>query len=325
MATLYLTEQGSELHKRGESLIVEKDDVELLEVELHRIDSVLIFGNVQFTTQAVVELLKNNIEMSFLSMSGNLRGQLIPPFAKNVILRNQQHNQASNNKFVIKQAREIVRVKIANSLEVLKQADWRRDDDAFIEARNRLKKAVKNVKNTTSIDELNGIEGSAARAYFDAFALLLKKGSNLFKGRSRRPPGDPVNALLSFGYTLLGSRLQSILNAHGFDPFVGWMHQLDYGRPSLALDLLEPYRAPYIDRWVVKMFNLSVFKIDDFIPQNDGGQRLTQKALKRFFKEWEKHLANEEVFKIMRCQVESAARVIMGKQDFPDHPKFKAH
>ena len=129
---------------------------------------------------------------------------------------------------------------------------------------------------------------------------------------------------MSLGYTLLAVRIQSILNASGFDPYIGWLHRVDYGRPSLALDLLEPYRAPFIDRWVVRMFNMGVFKSGDFIEQEDGGYRLQAAALKRFFLMWDKHLKRIDIERMIRLHAQSVSKVILGKALWPQHPEFRA-
>lgn len=296
----------------------------MLEVELHRIDTVLLFGNVQVSTQALTELLEHGIELALLSLDGRLRGQLTPPLPKNVDLRVGQSIKAADTDFTLKQAREIVTAKIANSLEVLKQADWRSVEPSLAAPRRRLEDAAGEARAAGSLEQLNGVEGAAAHAYFEVFPILMKDNPGLFNGRSRRPPRDPVNAILSLGYTLLASRLQALLDAHGFDPYIGWLHQQVYGRPSLALDLLEPYRAPYVDRFAVKVFNLKIFAADDFTLEAHEGCRFTPPALKRFFAEWEKHVIKHDLRGKMKQHIESVSRVIRGQQEFPDHPRFKA-
>ncbi len=259
MATLYISEQGASIHKYGESLTIEKNGERLLEVEIHRLDAVLIFGNVQFSTQVIAQLLKNNIELALLSMNGRLRGQLTPPLPKNIHLRINQYKSAADQEFMILQAREIIRTKLENCCAVLKQASWRSANAQIKQTCVRIKRLKRSLSDTKTLDAINGVEGSAANAYFHAFPDLLKTGDLMFKSRSRRPPRDPVNALLSLGYSLLTTRLQSLLDAHGFDPYLGYLHRPDYGKPSLALDLIEPYRAPYIDKWVVRLFNPFLF------------------------------------------------------------------
>ena len=324
MPTLYLTEQGSSLHKKGETLIIEKDGALILEVECHRIDTVLIFGNVQVTTQALIEIMEKGIELALLSMNGRLRGQLTPPLPKNIILRVKQYERLQDQDFVLRQAKYIIRVKIQNCLEVLKQADWNTASKEHLEQRSALSNSIKNCEQAENLDILNGVEGAASRCYFSALPVLLKAEGIEFNGRKRRPPPDPVNAILSFGYTLLCSKIQAVLDASGFDPYLGLLHQVSYGRPSLALDLLEPYRAPIVDRLAVKIFNLRILKPDDFTVSSENGCRLTPESLKKFFAEWEKNLRSTEFETILKEQVESLARAIKGEQEYPNHYLFKA-
>lgn len=324
MPTLYLSEQGSVLHKRGDTLVVTKEGVQLLEVECHRVDTVLIFGNVQFSTQAVVEMLEHNIEFALLSMDGKLRGQLTPPLPKNILLRVAQYERIQEENFVIQQAREVVRVKIENSLEVLKQADWHNPLSDYSSARRGLEESMGKIETVERLEELNGLEGAVARHYFQAFPILLKAEGIQFQGRVRRPPTDPVNAILSFGYTLLGSRIQSLLDASGFDPYLGFMHQVDYGRPSLALDLLEVFRAPVVDRATIRLFNLKILKAGDFTEEPDKGLRLNRESLKKFFTEWEKTLTKMDFHGILKRQIDSLAAMFKGEREYPDYYRFRA-
>jgi CRISPR-associated protein Cas1 len=133
------------------------------------------------------------------------------------------------------------------------------------------------------------MEGGAAAGYFQALTAAVPADLG-FDGRNRRPPRDPVNALLSFGYVLVGNELQALLDAMGFDPYLGFYHQIDYGRPSLALDLLEEFRAPVVDRLVAKLFNRKIFQAKDFTVEPEHGARLHREALKRFFPLYEEEL-----------------------------------
>ena len=296
----------------------------LLAVESRRLDSILLFGNVQLTTQSIGELLKNNIDLSLLSLRGKLKGRLTPPLSKNNLLRIKQYELSSDDKFILNQALLIIKVKVDNSLEVLKRADWDSTDRELDDHRKRLKEFSQKVKETSNIEALRGIEGSSAKIYFSALSKLFKANEIEFEGRKRRPPPDPVNAILSLGYTLLGIRTQSLLEAVGFDPYIGFLHKLSYGRPSLALDLLEPYRAPVVDRLAVKLFNLKILKRDDFIDEGEKGIRMTQPSLKRFLQEWEKHLNRCGFSEHLKKQVESLANVLKGEREFPIHYKYQA-
>lgn len=324
MSVLYLTEQGAVLRKRGETLVVEKDGAPLAEVELHRLEAILVFGNIQVSTQALAELLDAGIELAFLTQHGKLRGQLTPPYPRNITLRIQQYRGAQDPDFVLRQARLIVQSKLENCRMLIQQADWDSAALDFGAERERFAAAVEQVPQAGDLDALNGVEGAAAAVYFGILPLLVKAAQELgFSGRNRHPPRDPVNALLSLGYTLLASRLQSLLDAVGLDPYLGLLHRPAYGRPSLALDLLEPYRAPVVDRFTIRSFNLKIFGAEDFTADDTDGVRLRPDALKRYFGKWEQHITEIGLTSLMRNQVESLMRVFKGEQREPDHPVFR--
>jgi CRISPR-associated protein Cas1 len=317
MAVLYLTEQGSVLRKTGDRLVVEKRRQVLLEVPCLKLDAVLVFGNVQVTTQALAELLDHGVELALLSLSGKLRGQLTPPKARNVPLRMRQYEAAHDAPLCLALAREVVRGKIASSAAVLRR--FRRNHPEALAAAEveELERSLGAVEAAATADSLRGVEGSAAARYFRALGALVPPALG-FDGRSRRPPRDPVNALLSFGYVLVGNELQSLLDGMGFDPYLGFYHRLDYGRPSLALDLLEEFRAALVDRWSVGLLNLKVLGVEDFTTTAEGGVLLGREGMRRYFPAYEKELATpfavdgEELTyrQLFRRQAERLARAL---------------
>jgi CRISPR-associated protein Cas1 len=290
LATLYLTEQGSVLRKTGDRLVVEKNHQVLLEVPCLKLNSVLIFGNVQVTTQALVELLDHGIEFALLSMSGKLRGQLTPPKGRNVPLRMRQYEAAHDEPLCLDLAREVIRGKIESSVAVLRRYKRNHPEALAPDDIEELERSLSTVDAVGSADSLRGVEGSAAARYFKAFGSLVPPHLG-FDGRNRRPPRDPVNALLSFGYVLVGNEIQSLLAGMGFDPYLGFYHRLDYGRPSLALDLLEEFRAALVDRWSLNLLNLGILKSDDFTTTAEGGVLLGREGIRRYLPAYEKELA----------------------------------
>lgn len=293
MANLYLIEQGAVLRKTGDRLIVEKDDKELLEVECFKLDTIFLFGNVHVTTPALTELLEHEIELALLTMGGRLKGQLTPPKAKNVLLRMAQYHKSQDAAWIVRLARAFVDGKIRNALALLTRHHRNYPERGFAPFREELDRLLYTVASTDVLDSLRGIEGTAARSYFAAFALACRTELQ-FEGRRRRPPTDPINALLSFGYTLVTAELTSLLDAMGYDPYLGVYHQLDYGRPSLALDLLEEFRVPAVDRLVLNLTNLRTLQASDFVADPEtGGLRLDRKALGKFFRAYEEHLNKE--------------------------------
>jgi len=297
MATLYLTEQGAVLRKTGERLIVEKEDQELLEIECFKVDTIFVFGNVHVTTPALATLLDHGIELAFLTMTGRLKGQLTPPKAKNVLLRVAQYQKLQEVAFALELARSFVQGKVQNALALLTRQHRNYPERGFEPYRQELTRLLPRLDTAPTLDTLRGLEGTAARTYFQGFSLACRT-ELAFPGRRRRPPTDPINALLSFGYTLINAELTSLLDAMGYDPYIGFFHQLDYGRPSLALDLLEEFRVPAVDRLVLNLTNLRVLQQEDFVVDTDsGGLRLQRQALGKFFRAYEEHLNREFIDK----------------------------
>jgi CRISP-associated protein Cas1 len=241
------------------------------------------------TTQALAELLDHGIELALLSLSGKLRGQLTPPKARNVPLRMRQYEAAHDAALCLSLAREVVCAKIESSVAVLKRFRRNHPDALTREEIDELERALAGVETAPTAESLRGVEGSAAARYFRSLGALVPPAIG-FDGRNRRPPRDPVNALLSFGYVLVGNELQSLLDGMGFDPYLGFYHRMDYGRPSLALDLLEEFRAALVDRWSVGLLNLTVLRAEDFTTTAEGGVLLGREGMKRYFPAYEKEI-----------------------------------
>lgn len=325
MANLYLTEQGSVITKTGNRLIVRKDDEVLLDVQCSKIDSILIFGNVQFTTQSVNELFEHGIELALLSKSGRLKGQLTSPFTKNIDLRIEQFGKYNDDLFKENLSRVIVKSKITNCFNVMKSFAVNHPEIDLKGELAALDSSIKNLESTASIPSLRGIEGNAARAYFGGFGKMVL-GEFLFEGRKKRPATDPVNALLSFGYTLFFNEISSLLDGLGFDPYLGYFHNAEYGRASLASDLQEEFRA-VVDRFTLYLVNNRMLKENDFYrnPQT-GGMYLVRDAMKKYFAEYEKYLEHEfmhpereektTVRKCFRIQAEKLAKHIKGEAEY---------
>lgn len=331
MSVLYLTEQGSRVTKTGDRVVVVSEEgKELLETECRHLESVLLFGNVQVTTQALAEMLEHGIELALLSYSGRLRGQLTPPRPRNIDLRLRQYRLATSDDtgLALSIACQIVAEKIRGGAAVLRADLKNNPDDLVRQCAATLETASISAESAASFPTLLGIEGSSARAYFEALGRCCR-GQHVMQGRSSRPPRDPMNALLSFGYTLLGQEITSLLDAIGLDPYIGLYHVEAHGRPALALDLLEEFRHPCVDRFALNLNNLRILKTADFEPNADGGWRMTRDALKRFFAEWETWLNTPRALapglppcswrKGIQTQAERLARVIRGGNAFQGH------
>jgi len=320
MANLYLTEQNSILRKTGDRLIVQKNDETLLDVQCHKIEAVLIFGNVQFTTQVVHELFEHGIEMAILTRTGRLIGQITSPFTKNIALRIEQFRKYEDADFRTMISREIVAGKIGNCLRMLRNFSYNHPEIDLGETAAGLKARLAAVSGATDIEQLMGIEGDAAKAYFQGFGRMVL-GDFGFPGRRKRPPTDPVNAMLSLSYTMIFNEISSLLDGLGFDPYLGYFHSVSYGRQSLAADLMEEFRAPVADRLTLRLVNDRIFSPDDF-RANPGGEGVyfKREPMKRYFAEYEKMITSEFALaetgerttlrKCFRRQAEKMAAVI---------------
>jgi len=269
MATVYLDEQGSELKKKGELLIVEKDGSVISELPLAQVDRLVIVGNVQITTQALAMLFDNEIPVSFMTSYGNYRGRLKPPTHKNVMLRLKQYERYNDHAFRLGHAKKIVAAKLKNGKTFLQKHSRNNPEIGISDETSAIDALMKKIENAGSAGELMGIEGAAAREYFKAFGRLVKNEFR-FEKRTKRPPTDPVNALLSFGYTMLFNELYTALEALGFDPYLGFLHAVDYSRPSLAVDMVEEFRY-LIDGLALMLINKGMLETPDFVFRDDGG------------------------------------------------------
>ncbi len=315
MATLYITEQGAKISKEGRRLIVEKDDEKLLDLPVIKVENILIYGNIQVTTQALNMLLLNGITVSFLYSDGRIKGKLLPTKAKNIILRMNQFERSKQSDFINTISRVIVKNKLNNSIKLIE--DYRKNywDKFFAEAIEKIENLLPLIERRTKPNTILGVEGRGSVIYFNAYSRMFKRNLT-FGGRNRRPPRDPVNALLSFGYMLVLNEIYSLLEATGFDPYLGFLHKIDYGRPSLALDLLEEFRAPVVDKFILNLSNKNILKENDFEKKNDEGVYLKQDSLKTFFTHYDKWMnkkrKNGSFRDIIKNQVHTLQKAISG-------------
>ena len=292
MATLYITDQHATLRKEQNRLVVEREGNALMEVHDFKVERVIVFGNAQLSTQAMAYLLERGIETAFLSMHGRLKGRLAPIESKNVPVRIAQYERSRELSFTLNLARAIVAGKISNCAEVLARHNRNHAECRLGNEIDRLIGAGQKARRGGALETLRGIEGTAAAVYFQGFARCLRRNFN-FQKRTRRPPADPVNSLLSFAYSLLYNEAISACAATGLDCYIGFFHQLHYGRCSLALDLMEEFRPLVADRLALNLVNLDVIKANDFHKEGGNGFYLNDEARKRFLREYERTMTAE--------------------------------
>jgi len=327
MAFLYLTEQGAVLQKTGERLLVLKDNQILLDIPAGKVKGVLIFGNVQFTTQALRLLLDQGVEFALFTRRGRLLGQLTSPFPKNIELRQAQYQRAADQDWTQNFARVVVAAKLGNSLELAREFAHNHPDPDLSQAIGALAERLAAMAQASGLEleELLGQEGWGTRLYFQCLAKMVRHSFG-FTGRKRRPAPDPINALLSLGYTLVYNELSSLLDGLGFDPFLGFFHQPRFGHVTLASDLLEEFRAPLVDRLTLYLVNNRIFQAGDFYQHTSGGMYLLDEPRKRYFLEYERFvtrplgglLATEtmDYRRLFRRQAERLRQAVLAAQPY---------
>ncbi len=322
MPSLYVCETGARIEIEHQRLLVTREDDVLLRVPLGDIQQVVLVGAVGVTTPAMAKLLDLNIPLMFLNSRGKFLGRLTTPTSYNLPLRQEQYRKNDDAGFGLNLARCIVRGKVHNQYIQVKR--WSRRHSLSPGGPNDLMQCCTRAEAATEMEELLGIEGNAARIYFSLLEQVLDTGWN-FHNRNRRPPKDPVNALLSLGYTLLTYTLSSALEVVGLDPYLGYYHVEQYGRPALALDLLEEFRAPVVDSLAVSLVNRGQLALDDFETDAEtGGQFLTRHGWRVFAHHFTRKLETTlhlpgiqrplSYQKIFEVQARKLARLIQGKE-----------
>ncbi len=275
--TLYVTTQGVWLAAEGETVLAKVDGEIKLRVPLHMLEGIVCFGNVSASPFLMGRCGERGIGISFLTERGRFLARVQGPVSGNVLLRREQYRRADDPERTADLARSFVAAKIANCRHVVQRAarDHGGDGrgDRLRRAAASLARSLEEVARAPSVDSIRGIEGDAARVYFGVFDDLITVDDEelRFTGRSRRPPRDAVNALLSFLYTLLVHDVSSALEAVGLDPQVGFLHRDRPGRPGLALDLMEELRPVLADRLALSLVNRRQIRARGFEVQETGG------------------------------------------------------
>ena len=259
--TLYVSSQGSYLHKEGETVVVEREGDKVLQLPIHAIGDIVCFGNVLCSPFLLGFCAERDIAVSFLSEYGRFLASVRGPVSGNVLLRRQQYRMADEPATTRAIAENIVSGKLVNTRVVMNRAvrdhGGKIDSEAVHRASSAIDRIIDDLPRAADTDALRGLEGMAAAEYFAVFNELIvdQKDDFVFGERNRRPPLDPVNSLLSFIYTLLAHDVRSALETVGLDPAVGFLHRDRPGRPGLALDLMEEFRPAIADRLVLSLIN----------------------------------------------------------------------
>jgi CRISP-associated protein Cas1 len=325
---VYLNTQGLRIGKTGAVLQVKEKDALVQEIRIGEICQLNLMGNVQITTQAVQTLCESEIPISYFSQGGWFYGITTGLSTKNVFLRERQFGLAAQPWFCRRVARKLVAGKIRNQRTMVLRNHIEPESVVL----NGLKDMAEQAERAEDLQQLLGVEGNAARLYFGSFSGLIKTENSLrfdFEGRNRRPPRDGVNALLSLGYSMLAKDVTIACYAIGFDPMMGFYHQPRFGRPALALDLMEPFRPLIADSAVITAINTEMIGPGDFVAAGNS-VALTPSGRKAFFRSYElrmDQLVTHPLFgyrvtyrRLLEIQARLLAKILEGELD--EYPAF---
>lgn len=336
---LYVQSSGSYLKKDGDQILIEEKRTQVAEARYMDTSQVVLFGHSGISTPALHECFRRDIPVTFMSYGGWFIGHTVGTGHKNVMIRTLQYQASFDPKICLRLSRKLVAGKIQNCRTLMRR-NWKADDGeapgkAPSELLRGLKHDIGQASRAESIALLLGIEGNAARRFFENFIGMIAPSCRDsatgfdFEGRNRRPPKDPVNALLSFAYAMLTREWTVTLSAVGLDPYRGFYHQLRHGRPALALDMMEPFRPLVADSVVLTVINNGEVKPEDFI-HSAAGCSLKPGGRKRFIGAFERRLAQEVTHPIFKYRIsyrrlfEVQARLLVRylAGEIPRYPNF---
>ena len=289
--TLYVTTPEAYLSKDGLNVVVSVDKEELFRTPIMNVEGIVTFGYMGASPGLMKLCMDNNVSLSFMTPQGRFICRVQGATRGNVLLRKKQYSLSEDENVALHLAKLFITGKVFNTRNILQR--YIRDNGANEEVESVIKQLDwrrKRIMQAENIDILRGEEGHAANTYFDVFdnLILHQKEDFPFNGRSRRPPKDEVNAMLSFAYTLIANDVAAALESVGLDPYVGFMHTLRPGRTSLALDMMEELRAYLGDRLVLSMINRKQVTKKDFIRQGDESFVMTEDCKRELLTTWQK-------------------------------------
>ncbi|MBR8829388.1 MAG: CRISPR-associated endonuclease Cas1 [Gomphosphaeria aponina SAG 52.96 = DSM 107014] len=317
MKSLYVSQQGCYISLKNESLLVKQGETILNEVQLPLLEQVLIFGKSQVTTQAIISCLGRNITIVYLSTMGYCYGRLIALAQGYRYLSRYQQQISPEARLLV--AKKIVWAKLKNSRVLLRRQGQKVDSEILTATLKSLEYLIEKCQKAVNISQLMGYEGAGAASYFNAFGECLQSPDFLFLGRSRRPPGNPVNAMLSFGYQILWNHLLALIEVQGLDPYFACLHQDNERHPSLASDLIEEFRAPIIDSLVLWLIKSKIMNSLADFEYHNGGCFLNTSGRKKFLTAFVRRMeervdtGDEEKqprWDLLMCQVKNFKRFV---------------
>lgn len=329
--TLYLTNPDALLRKQDDALCVTLDGKRVMSVPFHVLDGIVLFGHVGCSAAVLRACGERGVTVVMLDEAGRYSGRFEGPTHGNVLLRREQYTRALDLEKCLSTARRFVIAKVHNTrIVVQRQArDHPELSDRLGSVADGLRASADAARRVKSLDELRGIEGDAAHAYFSVFGQMIRAQGVTFCGRNRRPPRDPVNTMLSFFYTMLARDMATACETVGLDPQMGYLHACRPGRMSLALDLMEELRAPAVDRFVLALVNRKQIGAEDFHMEGEACL-FNDSAVKKALGFWQEKKREQVVHPFLNervpvgllpfVQAQLFARYLRG--DLDDYPAF---
>lgn len=333
--TLYITSDDAYIRKERNTFVVEVHNKKVFQAPIHSIENIVCFGFKPLTPALMAFCAENNVGVCFLSENGKFLAKVYGPQHGNVLLRKSQYAKADNEQQALTISRAVIAAKVTNARTLLMRHTRNHPGNSspsLSEAVDTLGRRLRNIQSASNLEEARGYEGECANLYFGVLSELItaQKEDFQFSGRNKRPPLDPVNALLSFLYALLVNDVRSALETVGLDPQVGFLHQIRPGRPSLALDIMEEFRAYLADRVMLNLVNLRQVNLRDFEIRESGEVRLSDQARKTVITAYQKRKQEELTHPFLgekmtagllpHVQAQLLARHVRG--DIPDYPPF---
>ncbi|TGA97525.1 type I-C CRISPR-associated endonuclease Cas1 [Sporolactobacillus shoreae] len=334
--TLYITQPDTYLSLDGDNIVLSRERERIGRLPLHNLESIVAFGYTGASPALMGYCAERNISISFLTMNGRFLARVIGKSRGNVVLRKQQYRVSDNEEGSAAIAKNFIVGKVYNHKWILERMtrDYplRINVSDFKKVSGVLSLLIKEIRECDDLERLRGLEGQAATSYYNLFdnMILQQKDDFIFKGRSRRPPLDNVNAMLSFAYTLLANDMTSALEGVGLDAYVGFLHRDRPGRASLALDAMEELRGVYADRFVLSLINKKGVHGDDFLKKENGAVIMTDEARKNFLKAWQNKkqekithpFLGEKISWGLVPHVQASLLARFLRNDFDEYPPF---
>lgn len=288
IASLYITESGAYLRKKGGHVIVGRNNEVLMEIPLERIEDVTLVDSVQISSQLITEFLERDIPLSWISGYGRFYGSLISNGSVDIVKHKKQFELLENDEVYFQIAKKVVFAKVHNQLTILRRYNRNAELDSVNSSIRNILAIRKNIFSADDVHKLMGYEGIISRVYFDALGKIVPEPF-AFSKRTKQPPREPFNSMLSLGYSMLFDEIITAVLGCGLHPYVGFLHRLGKGHPALVSDLIEEWRAPLIDSLVLAIVKRNMIEYTAF-SCTDGGCFLEPEARKIFLQAYNKKL-----------------------------------